>query len=1060
MENIDGDCQDEGIFAGAAQAKDRKLVVLDGGESTTTITQQQQQHKKRTTSRSSLILPPGRRALYGRDEHQARLLSRFRAMVHGQVDQNELVLITGPAGTGKTALALSLWEAVEKEYKGYFIRGKFDQLQPSGRARNSYAPFVAAFTDYVQRVRHGNDDDSEDELERNELSKKKISEATAGEAGLLINMIPALADLLGEQPEQTPVHGPEAKARFHRVFCKFVSSICSVESPLVLFLDDLQWSDKESVDLLRVLLTDASIEGMMILGACRGNEVALDSDLSVMLRSLEASYDLQVAEIRVSNLAKENVVSLLSDTFPLSKGDCNFLAELVHAHTMGNVFYTIQLIEAVEEVGVVQLPENDSSAASLDKTKLESLTSRIGTDTANLVCQRIRRLPTELQTLLKVAACFGAEFERQVVEIVLKHLRYAWVDGVEGLNLIVRKDAGASRLAFVHDKVQQSCYELIPIDERPSFHLMIGRCLWKAFSRSDEVDNRAGHIVEQLSYGLDLVEDEKERLAIAELCLHTGKRAATSSSFSTAASVFEMGRLLLPRRHWRDYYWLSLHLFSSGAEAEDALGHFEKTDRLVSEVLTNALSLEDKLPALITKIFSLGSRGRIQEAIDAGIEVVEELDEPLPRRFILLRVLLAYVRTSKMLNRLTDNDILNLPLMTETKHLSLMTVLNILLPYTFTGRPDYFPLLAMRLTQLSIKHGLSALSSAGFVLYAVVLVSGFRQVEKGYRFAQLAMKIAEKFDARQWVSRITVCFYGMIVPYVRPVRETIEPLQNAYRLGMASGDTEFGMMGLHFADTARFSSPEPLTDLYSDILSHERHMIAYGQTYVLSYFKPFAQFVANLCGETEDPLVLTGRHLNESEIIAAAKRENNATGLIIMYALKANIAIMLNDYERAQSAVFEFRSCSLKAGPLIVHWIAAFVMGVSSFKLAAKSTRGRRRRKREGWRCLKMLRKYAETSPSTLLHRVHFLEAEASLLEGDIERCRMQFDLASRFAEQAGVLGDQAFATEHCGIALLQHGTKEDGCQQLLKARELYRGWGATVKVDQIDSMLKTEKVE
>lgn len=539
--------------------------------------------------------------LYDRQEQKHLLLEAFHRRLCCKA-KNELILVSGEAGTGKTALALTLRE-ICKSQNGFFVMGKFDQLQRP----EPYAPFVAAFTDFTHQV-----------IARGIVPemKQRIRQEIDSEFRLLIDMLPALEQILGSQGDTSQsVKGSEAQQQLKLVFLKFIKAICSPQHPLILCIDDLQWADSGSLDLLLTLLKDAdSSAGFMILGTCRYNEVALEHPLAVMLRTLEDEAHVPITNILVGNLNAEAVNKVVSTVLRLDTETSKPLADIVHNETNGNIFFVMQFLKSLHEEGI--LFRRNGVDWQWDSQRIHVSSQ----DVVLLVSKQMERLEPQVQEMLMVASCIGAEFDEYLLHDVLNPSQVAETLATALTKGLILVDRHAAGYRFTHDKVQQAAYSLIPEEDRDTFHLTIGRQLWKNLS-AEEIDMNIFLVVNQLSRGIHLVEDQDELYGITMLCLRAGEKATLSSDFATAAEYLGFGIELLGSRGWRDQYDLSLNLYNAAAEAEYCTAKFDRMDRLTDQVLLHARSFHDKLRAYTTQVYSLGARQQLQEAIDMGFGV-------------------------------------------------------------------------------------------------------------------------------------------------------------------------------------------------------------------------------------------------------------------------------------------------------------------------------------------------------------------------------------------------------------------------------------------------------
>lgn len=625
--------------------------------------------------------------LYDRETQQKALYESYRRCCQRS---SELILVTGVSGTGKTALVHTLRDVVGDD-GGFFIEGKFDQLERV----DQYYPVVGALSEFVNLV-----------LDRPVAELQEIQErlvACRETELLLLDLIPALRLLRRDDDSDSEAssssfrrHKPTAQAkgagaqqRLLFAVRQFFLAVCAPHRPLVVFLDDLQWAEPASLDLIAALVNEP-IPGLCLIGACRGNEVPLDHHLSVVLREMEA-VSVTITQIQLGNLDQDGLTLMISGVLSLSLEMSRSLADVVMRQTSGNVFFVLQFLQSLSEEGVLCWNDDRWSWDPADKLSIDLSSSEHGRDAVGLIARKIQRLDKNVQDVLMVAACLGAEFDEYLLHEIVTFDVVQPLSVAEDMGLVTRPDANGT-WRFVHDQIQQSAYSLIPEYEREQVHLQIGRKLWTSLS-PDDLNLNAFLVVNQLRLGAKLVDDCDERIRLALFLLRAGELATASSAFLSAADYLHLGISLLDKRtRWRDHYELTLNLYNAAAEIEYCNGNFITMDGIIDEILLNARAKCDKGRALVASIYSLGSRNELQKAIDLGLKVLESLGERFPPRPSLVSVVFEMVKTKRMLRRFSNEKILNLHLLRAPQKQAAMRIMNLMFAYCLNGRPMFAPL--------------------------------------------------------------------------------------------------------------------------------------------------------------------------------------------------------------------------------------------------------------------------------------------------------------------------------------------------------------------------------
>jgi predicted ATPase len=477
--------------------------------------------------------------LYGRSQEQYLLGEAYK--------HRTFCLISGEPGTGKTSLALSLRDRVDQD-GGYFVCGKFHQSQ----SRSPDPAIVSAFTEFAQQV---------EERGHVDEMRRRIHATVQSESSILTEMIPALKNLVGDQ-QHTTLSGENAVLRFGFVFRAFLLAVASPEEPIVICVDDLQWADACSLQLMASLIPSTRDRGIFFVATSR-NDVGNDSILSSALRDLEREK-VHICHISLTNLPVEVVAEMLVDMLSLDPRDADSLSSFLQSRTDGNILFLLELLGRLQEEGFLiesELRRWDFSNSALNR-EIVSL--------QQLLTEKMRALPQHVQDVLKIAAFLhgGSTVDQDLLS------RLSSIPVAESL------DAAAERQLFVfecdsyrwvHDEIEAAAYALVHPNQVQETHLAIGRQLWKSMEE-DELKSNIFVVLNQLVRGIDLIQTQNERNAVASLCLWAGETAVRSSTFRTARVYLDLGLELLGKDLWRDQYELSIALHNLAAECAYCAG--------------------------------------------------------------------------------------------------------------------------------------------------------------------------------------------------------------------------------------------------------------------------------------------------------------------------------------------------------------------------------------------------------------------------------------------------------------------------------------------------------
>jgi len=561
------------------------------------------------------------RKLYGREAEATQLVSAFDRMTgFGQV---VLVLVTGSSGSGKSRLVRELHLPVIRE-RGYFITGKFNQYQ----REIPYAVIGEAFGGLVQQIL------TEPE-EQIAIWKAQLQSVLGENARLIVDLIPQLKLIIGPQPEVAALPPLEARHRFQRVFRHFVGLFTTKDHPIALFLDDLQWADTASLDLIVHLLARSDTRFLMLIAAYRDNEITAAHPLWKMVDAIR--HAIVPEEIHLGPLQEGPLRQLLADTLHCDIADAAPLTALIQRKTDGNPFFVSQFLHRLHRDGLVTFNRHSHRWQwDLDQIQAADVTDNV----VELLADKINHLGETSQALLRLAACFGHQFvldtlakvaQRPIAEVA-QQLQPAVQQGF--LQIIhTSVDVASSKhqhtYRWSHDRIQQAAYTFISENERPQIHLRIGRLLWAA-TPAEHLAEHVFDLISHLNLGAALVEDLSERQRLAELNLAAAVRAKRGTAYAAAFNYANMGVNLLPPQAWQHHYALTLSLHRELIEAQFLLGHASQAESLLDQTLAQARTPLDRATLLRFRILFSNVQGNHLRELLTGLEALRILGVDIP----------------------------------------------------------------------------------------------------------------------------------------------------------------------------------------------------------------------------------------------------------------------------------------------------------------------------------------------------------------------------------------------------------------------------------------------
>ena len=561
------------------------------------------------------------------------------------------------------------------------------------------------------------------------------SEALGPNGQLIVNLVPELELVIGKQPPVADLPPQDAQNRFQMVFRRFLGVFARQEHPLALFLDDLQWLDAATLDLLEHLVTHSEVRHLLLVGAYRDNEVGPAHPL---LRTLEAirKAGARVQEIVLAPLGLDDVGRLVADALHCEPERARPLAQLVQEKTGGNPFFAIQFFTALAEEGLLAFdPVAPAWQWDIDRIRAKSYTDNV----VDLMVGKLKRFSATTQEALKQLACLGNVAEIATLTLVhgeTEEAMHAALWEAVHAGLVFRQD---SAYKFLHDRIQQAAYSLIPEEHRAEVHLRIGRVLLASMT-ADELAEHLFDVANQFNRGAALLIDRDEKAQVATIDLRAGRKAKASAAYASARAYFAAGMALLDERDWGSQYELMFSLWLERAECEFLTGNFDKAEQLIGELLQRGASKVDQAAVYHLKVQLHVVKSENPQAVDSALTCLRLFGIDLPAHPTWEQVQAEYETVWQNLDGRPIESLIDLPLMTDPELQAAMQVLSVLTaPAYFTD----FHLFCL----LAVPHGERQHAArderrfrARLCLFRVYPRPGLSPLPRGLSFRQARMR--------------------------------------------------------------------------------------------------------------------------------------------------------------------------------------------------------------------------------------------------------------------------------------------------------------------------------
>ena len=976
--------------------------------------------------------------LYGREKELATLTENFKQMT--TTGHTRFMLVSGYSGIGKSALVQALrWPVVEA--KGYFISGKFDQYQRD----IPYVTLVQAFCDLIQQILTESD-------ECIQTWKVALKTALGTNGQIIIDLIPQLERIIGLQPPAPVLPPTEAKHRFHLVFHRFVGVFAHKDHPLVLFLDDLQWLDPASLKLMAYLVTRTDPQALFLIGAYRDNEVNPSHPLMPILNEIYES-DVSPQELVLGPLSFGDLTQLVADTLLQPINAVTPLVKLVYGKTAGNPFFAIQFLTTLHQEGLITYNEQDARWHwDLPAIQQYNFTDNI----VDLMLGKLKRFSAKTQQTLMLAACLGNVAEVCTLALLCnlseEQLHSALKEAIDE-GLLCRLN---SSYKFLHDRVQEAAYALLPEDKRPAKHLHIGGLLL-SHTPDELIDRNIFKIVGQLNRGTTLITKPSERNHLAKLNLAAGKRAKAATAYASAIHYFAAGTALLSSKAWESTYDLAFNLHLEQAECEYLVGSFEHSDQLLTAALDQARFLLDRVLVYRRRQRLYQLSGRFHEAITVTLEVLHLLGILLPESDEGIRAAFEEenLLVSDNLHGRPIADLAKIPLTDDGEARVLIGLLAEASPLIYTARPLLWPLITAKGVNLSLQRGHADESPFIYSCYTMVLVGVCRDIPTALKFSEMALQLSDRLPgAAAWKGKVMFHDASVVGIWGRHFAENLPLLNQAFHACIDSGDLVHASYLTYNAIWLHLENGEPLDQIVELACSYEAFARQNHNDIVCNVNQMEKQFALCLQGRTRSETNFSDASFEEADCIAAIDQSGFRLGRVYYHIMKLLAAYFAGQYddalkwaERTEPMLLQVSSMANEATCYFYH----------ALTLTALYEHSSTKRQREFMGLLgdilQKLKYWADNCPENFANRYILVLAEVARLEKRDQDAMKLYEQAIASARKNGFIHNEAVAYEVAASFYRQRGYEKFARTYLTEATTCYFNWGALGKVRQLERL-------
>jgi predicted ATPase len=1024
--------------------------------------------------------------LYGRFQEKV-LIANAINRVQKESSSAEVLILFGKSGTGKSALVR---EALQ-DFQGTHFRGH-GKFESSQLINSPFSALASAFAEIIESMIDQMGKDNQDYA-------SAVSDALGDEAYRLTTLIPELVDLIGERPanedqEQTAYDYTTFKRLLNLMQC-MLRAICSFQIPVILWFDDLNLADNDSLAVFKYLANDLEVGSLLIIGSYEDHSADAIDKISTILAEID---QVKTKLLRLGNLSETSINSMIADVMEMEEEGTKKLAHTVYKRTKGNAFFTIQFLELIQELGLLQY-DVETKLWVWDIKAIKEATALFKTvDSSSEKAQctvkgRLSHLPYTSKIILSTAASLGnSTIDMKVMSWLLKDKKlYAeeaptrgksrtlvaaesfmssmmsslrgfdsngdpeheireTLVALETIGMVDRIDKNNFR--FSHDKIQENAYHLLPDESsRKTIHWKTGQYLKRLLDKRILEDDKLFFVVvDQLNRGFHSGLEEEDHLELSALNLRAAYKARERSAFSCVAQYTSYGLDYLGETKWELHFALAMKLQILATEAALSTGNIENCLMAAETAIENGHTLDQRVPLFTLKIKALAHNGRFEEARDCAISILAELGEKMPSKPRLAALVISIAQSKGSLKDKTEEYILSMPTITEVNTLNVMQFLALTIKLvTDPSLKDHITMMRCRMMQLVLKQGLCKESSVAFTGFGILLATILKDHNDAFRFGNLGLQLQQLMSSSLYDARVAYEFYAFTHHLKQPIRHSLSPLYQSFRKGLRYGTIEDALMSAYFHCQHYLNSGRPLITLSKNL----RECLSLFKEYTPSLYLAtvgIGQLVENLMGNAPISVVLNGDIMDLEEIMHKVKINNDILALRMILFAQLELTFWFGDHASAQkhlkdisrhvqdnefSATFAFRRL-------------AFYDSLISIELARTSDKPNVHIK-NARACAKKIQKYARDGAVDCMELSEILEAELLTLTPRFSTIEItkSYQKAITSAVQSGAHQNVALANELAGK--FHRNAKDDATSMLFlrQAQLSYNEWNAYEKV-------------
>ncbi|MFC1617394.1 AAA family ATPase [Candidatus Margulisiibacteriota bacterium] len=992
--------------------------------------------------------------LIGREKEISELSGIFKSVAEGG---NELALVSGYSGIGKTALIQEMRKLISLE-NGFFLTGKFNQFGGT----LPYSAFRQAFNSLIKQILC----ESEEKLTK---WREELQNAVGTNGQILIDIIPELENIIGKQPPIAKLNPTEALARFNILFHSFINVFAKKEHPLIIFIDDLQWSDSGAIKIIESLALSMNIRYFFLICAYRDNEVTKGHLLWHTINEIKGKKEIY--DFHIEALNEESVNKIISNTLNSPEVKTKDLGSLVYKKTGGNPFFTSEFLKGLHRDNYLNFnPKAEEWEWNLNDINKAEISSNV----VAFMIERVKKLPGKTKNVLQLAACIGNSFDLKTLKMVNQKSFVETTDALweavkqeiiipqqsayKVVHNIEEKDYKAGTeiniditYKFQHDRLQQAFHSLLTEERKKEVHLLIGRLLLKKESKKVK-EEKIIEIVNHINIGVGLIQGPKEKEDLVQLNLKAVKKAKLATAYQTAWQSIQTAMNLLPKNSWKKQYETAFDVYYEYVECAYLCREIKEGENKVEILLKNVRDKFDYTKVLLMQTIQYCSLEKHELAVRASLKGLAVLGVKMPFKPSKFTIIKEVILAKLYLRKKSIADLINKPIITNPTSAMIIKLCFEVGPIaTVIGNQNLTALAILKIFNITIREGLHKQAAGVFAVFGMVEAIQLHNTKRGNEFGQLALKLLEK-DPNQ-VSKETVYFaYSLFVYcWLFDIQGTMKYFEKTVEEGLKVGNVNY----VGYASKALIY---PWCDINLEIVleNSQKHIALLQEIKALDSWRVsmiLYNFMLNLTGnlQPKDKLSLDSSSFREDENMQKIFEQKNISCTTQYYFIKMELAFYYEKYLEGLKYIDEaLKILSSQKGQI---WLKnfhffAFLILVNIWPFENKKDN------KKYWKviedCYKKMKSRAADAPANFLHHQLLMEAEMARCQGKRVEAEELYSQAIEEVNKRGYIRYAGICNELAAKFYLSIGQKQIAAMYMNEAYYNYTRWGAKAKLVQL----------